>query len=286
MVTQLMIYHEYFLKTLPVALLKSGLYQERGGNYEEIAYSVRCTEYINYLTYHIRLDKYFDAESDSTEPIKALMDIIENNAQGASRPLLDNQAVAYLNVFLLLLENIDKIDSKKFCKKYLHDLFDSIVLIKKLRKRFPELHSNEHALAEYIATSERPYNYYDASSTLIPILFELTIVLDAPEIYDTYREFFVDSDVDLQTYYADINDQTELLLFEREISDEGYSETSIELPQKYKDFVDKIKSKPRKYLQYRTIAAGHVHLKYLAHAYYKTPFMPTDWREFLFDVKN
>jgi hypothetical protein len=58
-----------------------------------------------------------------------------------------------------------------------------------------------------------------------------------------------------------------LLLFEEQIKDEGYSETTIELPVKYEGFVEKIKAKPRKYLQYRAIAAGYVHLKHLAHAY-------------------
>lgn len=286
MVTQLMIYHEYFVKTLPVAILRSGLYQEKGGNYEEIGYSLRCTDYLNYFTYHIRLDRYFNPDSNTAEPLKALMDVIENNEQGAARPLLDNQGVAYLNVFLLLLEHTDKIESREFCRKYLHDLFNSIVLVKKLRKRFPELHSNEQALAEFIATSEKPYNYDDASSTLILVLFELTIVLDSPDIYNTFRNFFAESQVDLQTYYADINDKTEILLFEKEIKDEGYSETTIDLPERYEDFVEKIKSKPRKFLHYRTISSGYVHLKYLAHAYYKTPFMPTDWREFLVDRLN
>jgi hypothetical protein len=285
-VTQLMIYHEYFVKTLPVAILKSGLYQERGGNYEEIGYSLRCTEYLNYLTYHIRLDRYFNPESDLTEPIKALVDVIENNSNGISRPLLDNQGVAYLNVFLLLMENMDKVDSSDFCKRYLNDIFDGLVVISKVRNRFPELHSNENALAEYIALGEKPYNYDDSSSTLILILFEMIVALDAPELYNLYRGFFVDKKIDLQTFYPDINDNTELLLFEREIKDEGYSETTIELPEKYDDFVEKIKAKPRPYLQYRTITVGYVHLKYLAHAYYKSPFIPTDWREFIFEKKG
>lgn len=184
------------------------------------------------------------------------------------------------------MENINKVDTRDFCKTYLNAIFDGVVMISKVRNRFPELHSNENALAEYIALGEKPYNYDDSSSTLILILFEMTVVLDAPELYNLYRGFFVDKKIDLQTYYPDINDNTELLLFEREIKDEGYSETTIELPEKYDDFVEKIKAKPRQYLQYRTIAAGHVHLKYLAHAYYKSPFIPTDWREFIFEKKG
>ena len=280
MVTQLMIYHEYFIKTAPVAILNSGLYQERGGNYEEIGYSLRCTEYLNYLIYHFRLNEHFNPETDKTELIKLLHDIIESNPQGIARPLLDNQGVAYLNVFLYLLENNAVVDSREFLKGYLFMLFENLCQIKNLRHRFPELHSNQRALAEFVATNERPYNYDDASSTLILILFELCIILDARDIYDRYRQYFVDSKVDLQTFYANVNDKTELLLFNAEIQDEGYSETTIELPENFDDFVSKIKSKPKLFLEYKTISAGYVHLKYLAHAYYKTPFMPTDWREF------
>jgi hypothetical protein len=276
----LFIYHDYFTKTIPVAVLKSGLYQERGGNYEEIAYSLRSTEYLNSLVYYFRLDNYFNPDSNKSELIKLLMLIIENNPSGIARPLLDNQAVGYLNVFLYLLENADTIDVHDFLKSYLNSLFENICMIKNFRHRFPELHSNEQALAEYIATGEKPYNYDDASSTLVLMLFELTITLNAKDIYENYRNYFVESKIDLQTFYVDINQETELLLFEKEIREEGYSETTIELPENYDDFVIKMKSKKMANLQYRTIAAGYVHLKYLAHGYYKTPFMPSDWREF------
>lgn len=278
MITQLVIYHDYFSKTIPVAVLKSGLYQEKGGNYEEIAYSLRSTEYLNYLVYSFRLDNHFHPDSDKSEFIKLIILLIENNPSGIARPLLDNQGVGYLNVFLYLLENTKTIDTFEFLKSYLTALFENICIIKNIRHRFPELHSNEQVLAEYIANGERPYNYDDASSTLILILFELTIILNAKDIYERYRGYFVDSKIDLQTFYANINQETELLLFEKEIREEGYSETTIELPENFEDFVIKMKSKPRHGLEYRTISAGYVHLKYLAHAYYKTPFMPSDWR--------
>ena len=188
--------------------------------------------------------------------------------------------MAYLNVFLFLYENNSGVGSSEFLKGYLIMIFENLCQIKNVRHRFPELHSNQRALAEYIATNERPYNYDDASSTLILILFELCIVLNAKDVYDRYRKYFTESKVDLQTFYANVTGETELLLFEKEIRDEGYSETTIDLPEKFDDFVLKIKSKPNQALEYRTAAAGYRHLKYLAHGYYKTPFMPFDWRTF------
>jgi hypothetical protein len=62
---------------------------------------------------------------------------------------------------------------------------------------------------------ERPFNYVDASSTLILMLFEMTIILDAPEIYDHYRDYFVNAKVDLQIFHPMKDDKTELRLFEK-----------------------------------------------------------------------
>lgn len=278
LVTQLIIYHDYIGKTCPVAKLPDGLFQERGGLYEEVAYSIRCSDFLNMMIYSFRLDEYFDPAQERKMLLELLMEVVNNNPSGLPRPLLDNQGVAYLNVFIYLQQNADVLDTREFQKKFLDSLFENIYIIKSIKKRLPELHSKKATLIEYVATTERPFNYEDTSSTLILMLFEMTVILDAPEIYDRYRDFFVNTKVDLQTFHPLKDDKTELRLFEKEITDEGWSETSIELPEKYTDFVRLVKTSHFDTFTYRTDAVGFGHLKYLAHGFYKTPFFPCDWR--------
>jgi hypothetical protein len=111
----------------------------------------------------------------------------------------------------------------------------------------------------------------------------MTIILDAPEIYDHYRDYFLDTKVDLQIFHPMKDDKTELRLFEKEITDEGWSETSIKLPEKYDDFVRLVKKSQSDAFTYRTDAVGCGHLKYLAHGFYKTPFFPKDRQCFIKD---
>lgn len=281
LITQLIVYHEYIGKTGPVAKSPDGLFQERGGPYEEVAYSIRCSDFLNMMIYSFRLDEYFDPAQDRKMLIALLMEVVDNNSSGLPRPLLDNQGVAYLNVFIYLQQKSDVLNTKEFQKKFLNSLFENICIIKNIRKRLPELHSRKATLIEYVATTERPFNYDDASSTLILMLFEMTIILDAPEIYDRYRDYFVNTKVDLQIFHPLNDDKTELRLFEKEITDEGWSETSIKLPEKYTDFVELVKKSQSDTFTYRTDAVGFGHLKYLAHGIYKTPFFPNDWRCFI-----
>jgi hypothetical protein len=48
-------------------------------------------------------------------------------------------------------------------------------------------------------------------------------------------------------------------MFEKEITDEGWSDTSIKLPEKYTDFVEIVKKSDCDTFSYRTDAAGYGH---------------------------
>lgn len=276
---QLIIFQEYFNKTLPMAVLQNGMYVERGGEFEEMGYSLRCSDFLNYLVYYIKLRNHFKPDTDRSHEIDTVRKIIESNPSGMAKPLLDNQSVAYVNVFILLMENKNILDSTDFLVKYLDLLFENIGMVKNLRNRLPELYNNEEALAVFLAEQERPYNYTDSSSTLILILFELAICLKAENIYNKYRSYVVDTKVNLQTFYHTIDEKTVLNLFGKEIREEGYSETNIELPEKFSDFITMISKKPLLSLPDESKKNMGL-MKLLAHAYYKTPFFTNDWRKF------
>jgi hypothetical protein len=90
------------------------------------------------------------------------------------------------------------------------------------------------------------------------MLVEISVILDAPDIYNHYRDYFMNTKVDLQTFPLK-DDKTELRMFEKEITDEGWSDTSIKLPEKYTDFVEIVKKNDCDTFSYRTDAAGYGH---------------------------
>lgn len=276
---QVLIFQDYFNKTLPMAVLQNGMYMERGGEFEEMGYPIRTTDFINQLIYYIKLRSYFRPDLDRKFEIETLQKIIDNNPSGAAKPLLDNQSVAYLNVFIFLMENRQIVDSRDFLIGYLDLLFENIGMIKNLRHRLPELYNNEHALAVFLAEQKRPYNYEDRSSTLILILFELTVCLNAEEIYNKYRSYFVDTKVNLQTFYHLISEENTVKFFDQEIQEEGHSETNIELPEKFGEFRDMIAQKELLSMPDESKKFMEM-MKLLAHATYKTPFYTNDWRKY------
>lgn len=279
--TQLLILEEYFEKTLGVAGNPDGLFVEQGSNFEEIGYPLRFSEYLNSLTYYFRLSNHFESENNKEEQIRLLAKLVNSNLD-AVKPLLDNQQISYLSVFLFVMENRDALKVSEFLIGFLDKILDSLAATKNVRDRFPEMYNNEEALIEFIATGKRPYNYQDSSSCLVLILFELAVCLDDSATYDKYAEYIKNSKLDLQTYYHDLKTfDIETLLFDREIKDEGYAETTIDLHESFEDFSKAIKAKERLDIDYRTDRAGFQFLRYLAHSYYKTPFLTNEWRKYL-----
>lgn len=274
---------EYFDKTLPIAKLKDGLSGE-GGFYMELGYPNTLFEYLNYLIYYFKLTQYLDNKTNIEQQIKILKEVINNNEDGL-RPLVDNHSIAVLNIFIFLRENSNLVteDEIEFFGNFLEHIFNNIILTKKIRGRFPETYNNWEAVIDYVVHRDKPYNYEDNSTLLITTLFEILVVLGAEGFYSDYRESF-DGKINLQTFYPNfIKYDIEQLLFEKEITNEGGSETSIKLDEKFDDFSIKMKSKENNIIEYRTDKAGLGFLRYLGHIYYKTPFFVNEWRRFYVD---
>ncbi|TCZ64636.1 hypothetical protein [Flaviaesturariibacter aridisoli] len=281
---------EYFVKTLPYACEYEGLFAERGGPFETIGYPLRSFDYLNSLIYYFEARAYWPGFDGTTQQKKQnlrnrqkeiIKKLIRGNI-GCRRPVIDSNSIAILNVFLFFFrDEVLTDDDKEFIHDYLLQLFDNILIIYQQHQRFPELSGNISALSEFIITGKRPAEYEDRSSLLLTILFELTTVLDNEEIYSLFRQG-VDGKINLQTAFSSLPDEEfEKALFEKNLNQVYYVETSISLPEDFKAFRTAVSEKKLAARHYKTDAAGFHFLRILAHVYYQNEWLPDEWRAFL-----
>ena len=281
---------EYFRKTLPFACAHEGLFAERGGPFETIGYPLRSFEYLNTLIYYFEARAYWPGFTGTTAVKKQnlrnkqkeiLKSVVRQNI-GCQRPIIDSHSIAILNVFLFFFrDRALTADDKEFMHEYLLQLLDNILITYRLHKRFPELRGNIPALSEFIITGERPAEYEDRSSLLLTILFELTTVLNDKDIYTIFRQG-IHGKINLQTALAALPDEElEKALFEKNLNEVYYVETSIALPEYFEAFRKAVAEKKLAPRQYKTDTAGFPFLRILAHAYYLNEWLPDEWRAYL-----
>lgn len=282
---------EYFSKTINVAKMENGLFSERGGPFEAIGFPLRSFDYINYLIYYFEVRLCWPHLNQEPNEIKVrnlrlrqkecIKELIRQNL-GTKRPIIDSHLIGILNVFLFLYRYNDLTrDDKQFFAEYLNDLFGNILITYLQHKRFPELRNNISALTEFLASGVRPLEYEDRSSLLITILFELVVILNAPDIYNEYRKEIAGK-INLQTAYTILEtEEFELRIFEKSLHNEYYVETSIQLPHEPGVFRESVVKKVTPLRSYRTDAAGFHFLRILAHTYFENEFLPDEWRKYL-----
>jgi len=118
---------------------------------------------------------------------------------------------------------------------------------------------------------------------LLMILYELLVITKNKQLYKNARERF-SSIVDLQTSYPNLQDPTvdfELLMFEKNMNDYMYIESSIKLPKDIEDFKKLLMEKSIDTYYDRTHKAGFDFLKTLSRIYYQNDIFPNEWRKFI-----
>jgi len=211
------------------------------------------------------------------ESVEALLNLLNIN-NSRHRPLLDNHSIdIFFGMWALIL-------ARRFdiAKGWLDDIFEHLVIRKRIHNRLPELYNNIDAVIDFEATDKRPIGYVDSSSMLISMLFEFTLVLDADEIYQKYRPEF--EDVNLQIWYPP--DNVEEILYVREVH-EGDTEVGIRLPESFEDFKLDVKARHSLDLsEYSPIQNGTPAILLLANKYFRTPVFPFWWRSVIYQHED
>lgn len=280
---------EYFKRTMPLATALDGFYSERGGRYEQVGYTFRVLEWLQYYT------MFGGVNEEDQKPLMATMlyNIINAN-NVSSRPLIDNHSIPIcliLNLYLYY-NDIEK------AKEYLTSVINSLYLGYLNGGRLPDARNNKKNVVKFVATGIKPYNYVDKTSLLMPMLLEWTVILEMEAEYLFLRDFAINNKIDLglfipfcsecetENYISRVGYDLEEELFSNIFFDEGYhSEVSlIKLLNSadrlsFEEFKEDLYNRKNEFkYTYRTDAAGYPMLKSLAHVYFQTPFFPDFWR--------
>lgn len=263
----------------PAANAPDGL--AHGGTYERVEYPMRTFGVIANLGL-LAMALIFVPDSANKQrqlgrTIGLLANAIRNN-RSCHRPLLDNQSIdIFLGMWPLLLTG-----HTEFVKSWLADILEHLAIRKRVLGRLPETYNNIDAVVEYEATGERPIGYTDSSSTLIYILFELTLLLGAEDLYAGYRAAF--EGVSLQIWYPP--ESVEDILFSREVS-EGDTEIIHGLPESFEEFRLDVQARHRfDRLDYSPLKFGLPTMLLLASKHFRTPVFSFWWRVPLFTERS
>lgn len=282
---------EYFERTIPIANLKDGLYSEHGGRYEQVGYTMRTFEYLEYLSFFLNVNRYFNGKKNDNNRHSRIVHLINNN-NVCSRPLIDIHSITIISVLNLFIE-FGEINN---ARSYLNLVLNQIQMTKSKFDYLPDANNNVQNVIKLIVTSIKPVYYSDTTSPLLTVLLEYLIILDMEEEYKIVSEFIRDKKIDLGVFVPHhsknstslhlINDKDNDLeeqLFSKSVHDGYQSETRLtKLFDKelvFSEFKERLLNKKTEFeYDYRTKNAGYSYLLDLAHIYYQTPFFPDKWR--------
>ena len=268
---------EWFKKIEPALQIQDGLAYIGA---EQVEYPMRTFKVIGNISLLSIILAYDFTETMADlykESIEALRNLLKNN-NSRHRPLLDNHSIdIFLGMWAFIL--VGRIEIPR---DWLEDIFEHLVIRKRIYNRLPEMNNNIDAVIEFEATDERPIGYVDSSSTLIYMLFEFCLVLDAEDVYLKYRPEF--EDVNLQIWYPP--DNVEEILYEREVH-EGDTEVVIRLPESFEDFRLDVEARHnRDKSDYSPIQNGAPAILLLANKYFRTPVFPFWWRSVIYQQED
>lgn len=292
------IFNKYFQKTFPVAKIENGLYSEFGGFYEKVGYPLRCFDYLDDIIYYCRLrNTIFEPKKLGRIKNKQkdfIIELVENNS-GFKRPILDNNSIPILQLFLFFSDK-DCLRQKdvEFLFSYINEVINYIKIEKIRRNRLPELHNNINHTIDFLATGVKPDEYCDSSSVLIAILLEICIIFDSEELFKEILSF-VDEKLSIQIVSIDFESHNvEQLLFEKHLHNEYFVECIdrvqdglklLKDEQNFSEFKKSVLDKKEIPYRYKTDVLGLSCIRYLAHSYFKNEILPEEWRCLIKDSK-
>lgn len=267
---------EYYSKTIPVAVLKNGLWSSAGGRFEQIGYPMRTLDYICYLIL------YFECQSEKSkhEFLNEFVSVLNNN-DAATRALMDNHSIPMglvLDYFISIGRNDD-------AKAYLRNCIASLVVAWRTSSRLPDGRNQLESIIRYAVTNKKSVYYDEKTSHLMGMFFRYIGILDMKEDYYAFKDFIKEIDIYVAVFVPFTDDEFmmhlpavvgshELNLFDHELRQEGY-QRGITLNENFEVFKSEILENTEFIYSYRTNKVGFGKLLKLAHIYFKTPFFYT-----------
>lgn len=262
---------EWAEKVAPALCVPAGL--AFGGTYELVEYPMRTFEVIGNLGFLATALTYLPESEFKDQYLQRAIELLVNTIRtnpARHKPLLDSHSTdIFLGMWPLMLTGYTDL-----ARWWLRDILEHLMIRKRFYKRFPEFSNRVDAVIEYEATSERPVGYADSSSTLIYMLFEFCLLLNAEELYLDYREVF--EGVSLQVWYPPEN--IEEIIYSREVI-EGDTEVIHGLPTSFEEFWLDVQARHQfDRMDYSPIVERLPAILLLANKHFRTPVFPFWWR--------
>lgn len=284
---------EYFTKTLPLAILKDGLFSEHGGRYEQIGYTVRTHTYLQYLIFAIDVRESLSGKKD-TQANNYITTVVNNN-DVSMRLLLDIDSLTIHSLINFYITD----GRMENARRYLSSVIDNLVYAIGHDDFIPDANNGLDNVIKYVTTGVKPVYYCTSTSLLMASLVEYTAILDMEEDFLKLKKVILEKDVELGTFVPfhrkdlltqdlikDKDNDLEEILFSRSFTEGYQSQLSLkklfDKELSFPDLKDKIADRKSEFqYDYRSDAAGYPFLRKLAHIYFKTPFFPDNWRNIL-----
>ncbi len=291
---------EYFKRVLPIAMMPNGIFSEEAGRYEQVGYTMRTFDVLNYFLLFIQMDKALNSTVDASQVRSLLVEVLNRN-NVSSRPLLDIHSSPIASVLLMFVEHNDIASAKS----YIRNISANLKWGKESYNRLPDANNSVENVIRLIVNQEKSVYYVDSTSLLIPVLLEFTAIFDLEEEYVELRDFVLKYKIDLGLFVPhhsrnseskdliqDTKHDLEEQLFSKSFYDGYQSELRLiddqlnnafqNIPLSFEEFKQKIAERITEFeYDYRTDACGYGFLRDLAHIFYKTPYFPDKWRTFL-----
>lgn len=288
--------NEYYVKTMPfVTSGVDGLASMNAGRYEQVGYTIRTFEYVQYLHVTMKLNIYYEKENTNETFREMFIKILMNN-RVASRPLIDIHSIPVALNLLFLIEASDLDSAKNYLKSVCYSLYD----IWKYHGRIPDANNNLDNVIKFVVERNKPYFYSDSTSLLINMIMEFIYILDMEDLFDLMKKLVLESEIKLGLFipHQGLNSVSLHLSENPELDIEGKLFTGLmtdgfqdellldKSPLKgedanlsYSEFRDKIKVRKNDFnYDYRTEKAGFGFLLDLAHIGSQTSYFPDKWR--------
>ncbi|MDV3846070.1 hypothetical protein CMT92_00170 [Elizabethkingia anophelis] len=282
---------EYFQRTLTIARIQNGLSSEKSGRYEQIGYTKRTFEYLEFLTFILNVD-LLNPNSDK-ETIKKILTSIINANSVSCRPLVDINSIPIIDILNLYIF----LDDRQSAVNYLKGVLSYIINGKTKYGRMPDANNSYENIIRFTITGEKPVYYSDSTSPLLAVLLEYTVILNLEEEYVNVKRFVIENKIDLGIFtphhginstskhlIENIEEDLDEQLFSNPALNDGYQRNirlsvNFEKEMTFEEFKQEYQIRTDEFsYEYRTDKAGYSYLRNLAHIYFQIPYFPDKWR--------
>lgn len=248
-----------------------------GGMHERVEYPLRAIRVAGLAGQWLLVLARFSEQPDMLDKLKLLARFalrLKKSVPVVAKPLFDDQMLE-VGLFALTLFAIGEAD---IARDYVGE-----VVARLFWGSLPEGTGNLEAVSRLHLVQQKSPEYLDTSSTLLPMIAELAVLLELPEVYGQIRERWNEK-VDFQEWYPDETFPVWGLLAHSSEEDRTKTESTIFLPQGMDQFRREIEERRTSDAPYLACLSKDRFFDlayYVAARLHRHRLTPGAWREFM-----